>query len=70
VVFDPDYQGTLRAQSQHMNIDYNAFEGWKIHGRPSVVTLRGEVAVRDGQFMGTPGRGKFLQRKTGATKSQ
>jgi hypothetical protein len=26
------------------------------------VTVRGEVAVRDGKFVGTVGRGKFLQR--------
>jgi dihydropyrimidinase len=45
-----------------MNIDYNAFEGWPIEGRPSVVTVRGEVAVRDGNFVGTVGRGRFLQR--------
>jgi dihydropyrimidinase len=45
-----------------MNIDYNAFEGWDLEGRPTVVTVRGEVAVRDGKFVGTVGRGQFLQR--------
>ena len=69
VIFDPEYEGILSAKTHHMNIDYNAFEGWKIHGRPSLVTLRGEVAVRDGQFVGTPGRGQFLQRKTGTPKA-
>ena len=33
-----------------MNTDYSAFEGWPIEGRPSLVTVRGEVAVRDGAF--------------------
>ena len=47
-----------------MNIDYNAFEDWSIEGRPSVVTVRDEVAVRDGKFVGTVGRGRFLQRPT------
>lgn len=63
VVFDPDYRGKLSAKTQYVNVDYNVFEGWKIEGRPSVVTVRGEVAVRDGKFVGTIGRGKFLQRK-------
>ena len=45
-----------------MNVDYSAFEGWQLEGRPSVVTVRGEVAVRDGKFVGTPGRGRFLSR--------
>ena len=46
-----------------MNLDYSAFEGWPIEGRPSVVTVRGEVAVRDGAFVGTVGRGRRLERE-------
>jgi dihydropyrimidinase len=64
VIFDPDYRGKISVKTQHMNVDYSAFEGWKIEGRPSVVTVRGEVAVRDGEFVGKPGRGKFLARKS------
>jgi dihydropyrimidinase len=63
VIFDPNYRGKISAKTQHMNVDYSAFEGWKIEGRPSVVTVRGEVAARDGKFVGKLGRGKFLQRK-------
>ena len=47
-----------------MNIDYNAFDGWPIEGRPSTVTMRGEVAVHDGKFVGTVGRGHFWERPT------
>ncbi len=63
VVFDPNYRGVISATTQHMNIDYSAFEGWPIEGRPSIVTVRGEVVARDGQFTGTLGRGQFLKRK-------
>jgi dihydropyrimidinase len=63
VVFDPEYRGTISVKTQHMAVDYSAFEGWKIEGRPSVVTVRGQVAARDGKFTGTLGRGRFLQRK-------
>jgi len=63
VVFDPDYRGTISAKAQLMNVDYSAFEGWKVEGRPSVVTVRGEIAARDGQFTGTIGRGNFLKRE-------
>jgi len=62
VIFDPDHKSTLSIETQHMNVDYNPFEGWEIKGRPHVVTVRGEVAVRDGEFVGTVGRGKFLKR--------
>ena len=64
VVYDPGYRGKLSAKTHLMNVDYNAFEGWPIEGRPSVVTVRGEVAVRDGKFTGSRGRGRFLARKS------
>ncbi len=63
VVYDPDYRGKISVKTQSMNLDYSAFEGWKIEGRPSVVTVRGQVAVRAGKFVGKPGHGKFLQRQ-------
>jgi dihydropyrimidinase len=63
VIFDPDYRGNISAKTQLMNVDYSAFEGWKIEGRPSLVTVRGQVAARDGKFAGTLGRGQFLKRK-------
>ena len=63
VIYDPTYEGTISAASQRMNVDYNAFEGMKIAGRPHIVTVRGQVQVRDGQFVGKPGRGQFLQRE-------
>jgi dihydropyrimidinase len=63
VIFDPNYRGTISAATQSMNVDYSAFEGWELHGRPNVVTVRGEIAVRDGKFVGSANRGKFLQRE-------
>ena len=63
VVFDPDYRGKISVKTQQMNVDYSAFEGWKIGGRPSVVTVRGQVAAREGKFVGKLGHGRFLPRK-------
>jgi len=63
VVYDPEYRGAISAKTQMMNVDYSAFEGWKIEGRPSAVTVRGQVAVREGKFVGTIGRGQFLKRQ-------
>ena len=62
VVFDPNYRGKISVKTQHMAVDYSAFEGWPLEGRASVVTVRGQVAARDGKFTGTLGRGQFLQR--------
>jgi dihydropyrimidinase len=63
VVFDPNYRGVISQATQQMNVDYSAFEGWTLEGRPSAVTVRGRVQVRDGAFVGQLGQGQFLQRK-------
>ncbi len=62
VIYDPAYRGKISAATQTMNVDYSAFEGWPIEGRPALVTVRGQIAVRDGKFVGTVGRGQFLAR--------
>jgi len=62
VIYDPDYRGKISAASQYANCDYNAFEGLEIEGRPSVVTVRGKIQVRDGKFVGERGRGRLLRR--------
>jgi len=62
VVYDPDYRGKISQKTQLMNLDYSAFEGWPIKGRPHIVTVRGEVAAQDGKFVGTVGRGKLVKR--------
>jgi dihydropyrimidinase len=63
VIYDTEYRGTISAATQHTNNDYNGFEGFAIEGRPSVVTVRGKVQVRDGEFVGEPGRGRMIRRK-------
>jgi dihydropyrimidinase len=63
VVYDTEYRGKIAASTQQTNNDYNGFEGFAIEGRPSVVTVRGKVQVRDGQFVGEPGRGRMLRRE-------
>jgi dihydropyrimidinase len=63
VIYDPNYRGVISAKSQHVNNDYNGFEGFEIEGRPSIVTVRGKVQVRDGKFTGERGRGKMLKRE-------
>ncbi len=63
VIYDSDYRGTLSVERQEMAIDYNAFEGWEIEGRPTVVTVRGKVQVRDGKFAGELGHGQLLTRE-------
>ena len=63
VVFDPAYRGTFSLETSFSRVDYNAYEGWEMKGRPSVVTVRGAVQARDGEFVGTIGRGRLIERE-------
>jgi dihydropyrimidinase len=62
VVYDTSYRGKLSATTHSMATDYSAFEGWEIKGRPSVVTVRGQVMARDGKFVGKLGSGRLVPR--------
>jgi dihydropyrimidinase len=63
VVYDPTWRGNIAAATQQSQTDYNPYEGWTLEGRPSLVTVRGEVQARDGEFVGQAGWGEFLPRE-------
>lgn len=63
VVYDPNHRWTVAAKDHHMATDYNAYEGWELQGKSSVVTVRGKVMARDGRFVGELGHGNLLQRE-------
>ncbi len=62
VVFDPNHERVLSAQTHHMNVDYSCFEGMKVRGLPELVMQRGRVLVENGQFHGSEGQGQFVRR--------
>jgi len=63
VIFDPNAERTISAETHHMNVDYSAFEGMKVTGEPISVLSRGEFVIREKQFVGKPGNGQYLKRK-------
>jgi dihydropyrimidinase len=62
VVFNPDVEVEIRAASHHMNVDYNAYEGFKVKGVAEIVLTRGQIIVENGSFLGKPGGGEYLRR--------
>lgn len=62
VVFDPYHERVISAETHHMNVDYSCFEGLRVRGLPETVLQRGAVLVRDGEFHGKEGQGRFLPR--------
>ena len=64
VVYDPNRKRTISAKTHHMDVDYSCYEGRQVQGASDVVLSRGSVIVRDGQFSGRKGAGKFVARST------
>ena len=62
LVYDPNRKRTISAATHHMDVDYSLFEGWEIQGASDVVMSRGTVVVRDGEWVGPAGHGKFVPR--------
>ena len=61
VVFDPHRIVVLSAEWLHEKVDWSPYEGIKLNGWPRDVFNRGAWVVRDGEFVGRTGRGRFLQ---------
>lgn len=64
VIFDPNEQHTLSAETHHMNVDYSGYEGWEVTGKTKTVLLRGQVAIDNGEVKIPQGYGQFIKRGT------
>lgn len=62
VIFDPNEEMTISAKTHHMNVDYSAYEGFKVTGVTKTVLSRGKVVIDEGKFVGREGDGQFLKR--------
>ncbi len=63
VVFDPGARRILRAADLHHTSDYTPYEGVEVPGAVVATYLRGRAVIRDGQFVGDRGYGRFLERE-------
>lgn len=65
VIFDPEREETIsrfNPHTHHMNVDYAAFEGFKVKGYTETVLSRGKVVVDKGRYVGRAGDGRFVRR--------
>lgn len=62
VIFDPETEHTFGVENEHMNVDYSAYEGWKVKGKVQTVLSRGRVVIENGEHKGKAGVGQFLRR--------
>jgi dihydropyrimidinase len=62
VLYDPTRKHVLSAKTHHMDVDYSCYEGMTVQGGSDIVMSRGSVIVRNGEFTGRKGAGKFIKR--------
>jgi dihydropyrimidinase len=62
VVYDPNATTRISVDTHHMNMDYSAWEGFEVAGRVETVISRGTVVVRDREYVGAKGHGRYLKR--------
>ncbi len=70
IVWDPDKEKTIAADTQQSAIDYNVFEGKHVKGLPRYTLSRGHVSVEDGEVKTQEGHGKFVKRAPDGTVSK
>ena len=63
VVWDPEREKTISADTQQSAIDYNVFEGKHVKGLPRYTLTRGMVAIEDGEVKTKEGHGEFVARE-------
>ena len=62
VVWDPQGKRTISADTHHMNVDFNIFEGRTVTGIPSHTLSHGKVVWRDGELNAERGAGRYVKR--------
>ncbi len=62
VLFDPEREIVLSPSTLHSALPFSSYDGVALRGWPVTTISRGEVIVADGEFVGAPGRGRFVER--------
>lgn len=62
VIWDPEWDYRISAQTHHMRVDYSMFEGFRVKGNARTVFSRGEIIVDGDRYLGRSGRGVYLKR--------
>lgn len=63
VVFDPNKQFTISAESNASNATYTIYDGVDVTGGVDTTFVRGQRIVDEGELVGSPGDGEFVERE-------
>jgi dihydropyrimidinase len=67
VVFDPQAEVIVAADALHEAVDWTPYQGIRLAGWPRHVFSRGRAVVRNGDYVGQDGWGRFVARETGVS---
>lgn len=59
VLFDPNHPTTIKHSILHENVDYTPYEGFQLAGRVDSTILRGNVLVRNGEWVSEAPQGEY-----------
>ncbi|MGM0782732.1 MAG: dihydropyrimidinase [Pseudomonadota bacterium] len=62
VVWDPQGTRMISADTHHMNVDFNIFEGRTVKGIPTHTLSHGKVVWRNGELNAERGAGRYVKR--------
>jgi dihydropyrimidinase len=62
VLFDPSESYRIVAEDNASNADYSLYDGREVTGRVEKTFVRGELVAEDGEIVGDPGHGAFVER--------
>ena len=63
VIFNPEEEWVLSKETIHSASGYTAYEGKKVIGKAVRTYLRGNLIMKEGEYFGKPGEGKFIEEK-------
>ncbi|CAB3406531.1 unnamed protein product [Caenorhabditis bovis] len=63
VIWNANSTRVISKDTHHHAVDFNIFEGMKVHGVPEITIAGGRIVWRDGKLLTTPGAGKFIALK-------
>ncbi|HDQ14415.1 MAG TPA: dihydropyrimidinase [Sediminispirochaeta sp.] len=62
VIFDPQGRTLLTAEQLHESCGWTPYEGTELQGRVRSTMVRGRMVVQDGEFVGSRGGGRYIER--------
>lgn len=63
VIYDPEKEFTISVDNMHSDYDHTIWEGVTVRGYPLQTYVRGRLVYDNGEFVGEPGFGQYINRE-------